>query len=195
VKRGALAILQLQSELYQLALHTASRELAYQRVAEYHGRFEELRLEHPVCIQSLLSALGEIVTQDGPSDLSPEDASQVLEGQAGVLQQEFGMEVAGGRLHSLPDVMGGALPRPRGLPRLLLALAGAFGGDGSLDAHKACQAFAAFFAVPPDSSDAELQVVLSLMKRRFHPSQTLLDGGALCKLTDLKKLYTVFERC
>lgn len=33
------------------------------------------------------------------------------------------------------------------------------------------------------------------MKRRFHPSQTLLDGGALCKLTDLKKLYTVFERC
>lgn len=77
--------------------------------------------------------------QDGPSDLSPEDASQVLEGQAGVLQQEFGMEVAGGRLHSLPDVMGGALPRPRGLPRLLLALAGAFGGDGSLDAHKACQ--------------------------------------------------------
>lgn len=32
VKRGALAILQLQSELYQLALHTASRELAYQRV-------------------------------------------------------------------------------------------------------------------------------------------------------------------
>lgn len=63
----------------------------------------------------------------------------MLEGQAGVLQQEFGMEVAGGRLHSLPDVMGGALSRPRELPRLLLALAGAFGGDGSLDAHKACQ--------------------------------------------------------
>ncbi len=39
------------------------------------------------------------------------------------------------------------------------------------------------------------QAVLFLMKRNFYPSQALLDSGGLCKLTDLKKLYSVFERC
>ena len=42
---------------------------------------------------------------------------------------------------------------------------------------------------------ALLQAVLFLMKRDFYPSQALLDSGGLCKLTDLKTLYTVFERC
>ena len=68
-----------------------------------------------------------------------EEAVRVLSKQAHTLHQEFAMEVSGGRLCSLPDIMGGILPRPRGLPQLLLTLARAFTDDGRLDAHLACQ--------------------------------------------------------
>ena len=71
--------------------------------------------------------------------MAPRDVVETLVGQSETLRREFAVEIAGERLHSLPEVLGGTLPSPRGLPRLLLALARAFARDGSLDAHAACQ--------------------------------------------------------
>lgn len=92
------------------------------------------KYDHAFCS----GAIGVRWVQGSERSMMPEEAVRVLSEQAHTLRQEFAMEISGGRLCSLPDLMGGILPQPRALPQLLLDLARAFTVDG-LDAPLACQ--------------------------------------------------------
>lgn len=199
ITRGPLAILQLESELYQLNLAAVSKEMAYQRVAEYHGRFKPMQLENPMCLRTLLDAASQL-PMDKESGMTPLEVDAVmgtLRSNATVLHQEFAMEIdkTTGKLCCLPDVLNGAVPRPRSLVALVVALSRAFVSQGTLDADLACEAFAVAYALTSDSPSEQTLAVVQLLRCGYTVSKGLMSCGALCKLTHLRRLYQVFERC
>lgn len=78
------------------------------------------------------------------SGMVPPDIHSVIKAlvsNASVLLQEFSIKIdeSNGRLCSLPDVLNGAVPRPRSMVALIVALSCAFDSEGNLDYHLACE--------------------------------------------------------
>lgn len=197
VTRGPLAILQLQSELYQLNMAAVSQDMAYQRVAEYHGRFRAMELKPPICLRTLLDAVSSLRTETDSVYVSTDTVIETLICQAGLLREELSIHIdeATGELCTLPDVLNGVVPRPRSVVTLVESLATTLSSGATLNAESACKALAETYALTADSPAEQITAIVQMLRGGYRLSKSLISSGALCKLTQLRRLYQVFERC
>ena len=200
-------LIQYLTALYLVKSSAFLQELFYQLILFRFGNFGSIQLSQPVAIASLLPLAEEADSESEQSLRSKVDEfTAKLTEMSDMLKDYFSLGISkDGKLESIPRLVCGPSIAPLGrLSDLLWWL----GSSVNWKHEKRClegvgRNLARFFSLPGDRGGTREEswtfllehTLLPTMRAKLLPPDSLTKNGAIRKLTDLKDLYKVFERC
>lgn len=187
-----------------------SEELFTQQVISNIENFGIQHLDPPLSIQELsLLALTELEASEtqpssnGNLDNQAELIQKTLISKSQILEKFFNINISpSGDLLSLPIILEGHTPVMAHLPNYILNLALCVNWDNERECFdtfsKVTGKFYGKNGHKIDEKDWNWMVEHVLyagLKQYLLPNQTLIDSGAITKVTSTQELYKVFERC
>lgn len=210
-----MTVAQLETQLLLLNMKRLTEDFFYQVMCFDFGNFGVIRLSEPAPIVDLVSlALDFFRDECGWSEGDPPKADiaqkvkEVLTERRAMLWDYFSMKVSeAGEIETLPLLVQKFIPNLDFLPLLVIRL----GTEVNWDTEAACfetfcREMARFYAIqkpkiPLSETEASRlrwtieHVIFLKLKTAYFPAKTMHENGCILQVTDVSKLYKVFERC
>lgn len=212
---ASLNLIQHKTGLYLANTTKLCERFFYQLMLENFGDFDVYRFQEPLNLRTLIETeLKQSIDEDKKS--RSEKIFQILSKKSAMLWDYFSVEInkteTGLTLDAIPDLLADFLPQMEGLGGFLVSLAENVDWRKEQECFKSiCKETAKFYALKRKFCDGEFSsriestrmhwrwLVESLLYPHFKTNliaeEEMLNSGLLYKITDLKDLYKVFERC
>lgn len=210
-----LAVAQLETQLLLLNMRRLTEDFFYQVMCFDFGNFGVIRLSEPAPIVDLVSLAfeffrdecGWMETDPPKSDLTLR-VKEVLTSRRAMLWDYFSMQISEeGAIETLPLLVSKYTPNLDLLPLFVIRLGTEVDWDSEAACFETfCREVARFYAVrkpkvPLSEAEASrlrwtIEHVLFLkLKTVYLPAKVMHENGCILQITDVSKLYKVFERC
>lgn len=190
------AFIQCGDDLFICELFPLTRLFFYQQFLMHFGNYGSISFIEPIDINEVASCFKSTSI----------NIASVLETHSKMLEDYFNIQIIDGKIAKMPLPLTGYTPSFIAMPLFLNRLATEIEWDYELECISGIiEELSMLYAIlPEDEKDEEMRkalksqletIILPEMKTgSFTPNAELLHSKAIVKITDVKNMYTIFER-
>lgn len=198
------ALIQHETSLYILNYSDAFSELIYQLVIRGFANFGKISFTKPLDIADLIQKYLDLIDINDLQISNNIDKDNIITGCVNILNERsdmlneyYSIKIENGKLLSIPVIIRNYLPDMTKLPQFLLRICSEVNWDDEYYClNGISRELGNFYRPSKNTKREEIELILfRSLKLYWRPSYAIVDNKCLLRISNLKNLYKVFERC